>query len=85
VQRREFRRADALSVRAATAHHAVVSARLLDRFGRPLTTLPVTATGESCQLTLNLGSLGAGDFVIELSAGAGDDSAQQFVAFRVVR
>jgi hypothetical protein len=85
VRRREFRRTDALTVRAATARQAVVSARLLDRFGRPLTALPVTATGESCELTLNLGSLGAGDFVIELSAGAGDDAAQQFVAFRVVR
>jgi hypothetical protein len=74
-----------LTIRAATASQAVVSARLLDRFGRPLTALPVTTIGEGCALTLNLGSLGAGDFVIELSAGAGGDTAQQFVAFRVVR
>jgi VWFA-related protein len=85
ARRREFRRTDALTIRAATARQAVISARLLDRFGRPLTTLPVTNVDEVCELRLNLGSLGAGDFVVELSAGAGGETAQQFVAFRVVR
>ena len=32
-----------------------------------------------------LGNLGPGDYVIELNAKAGDEAAQQFVAFRVVR
>jgi VWFA-related protein len=85
ARRREFRRTDSLSIRAATLRQPLVSARLLDRFGRPLTTLPVTTGETGCELTLNLGSLGVGDFLIELSASAGGDTAQQFVAFRVVR
>jgi VWFA-related protein len=85
ARRREFRRTDTLVVRAATTRGATASARLLDRFGRPLTDLAAVSGDESCELTLALGSLGPGDYVIELSARAGDQTAQQFVAFRVAR
>jgi hypothetical protein len=36
-------------------------------------------------LQLVLGNLGPGDYIIELCARAGDESAQQYVAFRVLR
>ncbi len=96
VTRREFRRTDTLVVRAALAPRsfggagsgsgAVMSGRLLDRRGQPLTDLPVIAAGaEAPELRLALGSLGPGDYVIELTARSGDEVAQQYVAFRVVR
>jgi VWFA-related protein len=85
VSRREFRRTDTLVIRAATIRAPAVSGRLLDRRGQPLTDLPVTPATEACELRLALGNLGPGDYVIELSAGAGDEAARQYVAFRVVR
>jgi VWFA-related protein len=84
-KRREFRRTDTLVVRAANAPAALVSGRLLDRRGQPLTELPVTPAGETSELRLMLGSLGPGDYVIELTARTGGEVAQQFVAVRVVR
>jgi len=42
-------------------------------------------TAGVCELTLPLGSLGPGDYVIELSARAGEKAASQYIAFRVVR
>ncbi len=81
--RREFRRTDTLVVRAATSAGSV-SARLLDRRGQALTDLPVTP-GQQPEVRLPLGGLGLGDYVIELSARSGEQLAQQFVAFRVVR
>lgn len=80
----EFHRTDTLAVRAATTGAPALAARLLDRLGRPLVALPITVTEGACQLTLPLGSLAQGDYVIELSAIAGTESAQQLVAFRVV-
>jgi VWFA-related protein len=84
VSRREFRRTDTLVIRATTRMPAV-SGRLLDRRGQPLTDLPVTPAAETCELRLPLGNLGPGDYVIELSAGSGDEAARQYIAFRVVR
>jgi VWFA-related protein len=81
----EFRRTDTLAVRAATIGTPVVTARLLDRLGRHLVDLPITVTEGACQLTLPLGSLAQGDYVIELSALANTEAVQQLVAFRVVR
>jgi VWFA-related protein len=93
VTRREFVRTDTLVVQArlrsseASAGQAVasVSGRLLNRRGQPLTDLPVTSTPGSSELRLALGSLGPGDYVIELTAHSGEEAAQQFVAFRVAR
>jgi VWFA-related protein len=83
--RSEFRRTDTLAVRAATTGAPAVTARLLNHLGQPLVDLPVTLADGECQLTLPLGSLAQGDYVIELSALAGTEAAQQLVAFRVVR
>jgi VWFA-related protein len=85
VTRREFRRTDTLVVQAKTTLTPAVSGRLLDRRGQPLTDLPVILAGETSELRLPLGNLGPGDYVIELIARVGDEAAQQFVAFRVVR
>ena len=62
-----------------------MSARLLDRRGQPLTDVPVTPGPEASELRLALGNLGPGDYVLELTARIGDEAAQQYVAFRVVR
>ena len=83
VPRREFRRTDTLVVRAATTGEPAVSARLLNHIGQPLTDLPVTATAGGAEVTLALGSLGAADYVIEVTARVKEQMAQQFVAFRL--
>jgi hypothetical protein len=85
LTRREFRRTDTLVFRGVTTGTPAVAARLLDRFGRRLTDLPVVSTAGSAELTLALGNLGAGDYVIEFSAAADGTEAQQYVGFRVVR
>ena len=86
VKRREFRRTDTLRrPRRRQSGTPVVSGRLLDRRGDPLTDLPVTPGTDMPELRLPLGSLAPGDYVIELTARAGDETVQQFVAFRVVR
>ena len=88
VTRREFRRTDTLVVRAllqAGEATPVTSGRLLDRRGQALTDLPVTPAGAASELRLALGSLGPGDYVIEITARSGDEAARQFVAFRVAR
>ncbi|HEY2149800.1 MAG TPA: VWA domain-containing protein [Vicinamibacterales bacterium] len=82
-RRHEFRRTDTIVVRTVTSADSV-SARLLDRRGQALTDLPVSQ-GRDPEVRLPLGGLGLGDYVIEMSARSGDELAQQFVAFRVVR
>jgi VWFA-related protein len=65
-------------------------ARLLDRRGQPV---PVDATvterDEAGRPTLvadlNLAPLSAGDYVLEITAGQGDDTQRRFVGMRVVR
>lgn len=95
VGRREFRRTDTIVIRArlrggAAAGKAdegtpAVSGRLLDRRGQPLTDLPLTPGTDEPEVRLALGNLGAGDYVVELIARSGDETVQQYVAFRVVR
>jgi VWFA-related protein len=85
VARREFRRTDIIVVRGSTRGDSSVSGRLLDRRGQPLTELPVTPFADGSEVRLPLGNLGAGEYVIELNARSGDEAAQQFVAFRVIR
>ena len=71
-------------VRAAVAGTPALSARLLNYVGQPLADLPTAIAGGVCEVTVPLGSVGAGDYVIEVSANAGGDAAQQFVAIRVL-
>jgi VWFA-related protein len=85
VVRREFRRTDTLVIRAGVNGSAVVSGRLLDRRGQLLTDLPLTTASGDPEIRLTLGSLGPGDYVVELTTRSGDPVAQQFVAFRLVR
>jgi len=85
VTRREFHRTDTIVVRAETTRGPVVSGRLLDKRGQALTDLPATQAGATFELRLPLGNLGPGDYVIELTARAGDETAHQFLAFRLVR
>lgn len=85
VARREFARTERLVVRAAITKGApVVTARLLSRLGQPLTDLPVKIVGDRCELTVALGMLGPGEYLIELTGVAGDLKVQRHVAFRVV-
>jgi len=85
VRRREFRRTDTIVVRSDTRGEPVVTARLLDRYGMPLTDVPVKPGAGTCDVTLALGNLGEGDYVVELSATGTTGAAQQYLAFRVVR
>jgi hypothetical protein len=72
-----FRRSEQLRVEIPTAASGAVSARLLDRSGKPLT-VPVAAAlrddpdgwrWQTAQLAL--APLAVGDYVIELTAGSG--------------
>ena len=80
-----FRRSDRLRVEVPSAADAA-GARLLDRTGKPLAVPVVAATRTDADGTrwatgeLALAPLGAGDYVIEMSAGA----TRTLVAFRVV-
>jgi VWFA-related protein len=87
VSRPEFTRAQRISVRAAIAGGPtpVITVQLLDRLGRVLTTLPATVTEAACEVTLALGSLGHGDYVIRLQAQRGDDRVEHHVALRVTK
>jgi hypothetical protein len=82
--RPEFRRTDTILIRAATNGDSELSARLLNHTGQPLTALPVVRTAGGCELTLALGSLAAADYIVEIAARGQEQTAQQFVAFRLV-
>ena len=72
-------------IRGSAKGTPTVSGRLLDRRGQPLTDLPVATAADAPEIRLPLGSLGPGDYVVELTTRSGDTAAQQFVAFRLVR
>ena len=87
-----FRRNEQVRVEIPTATSDAVTARLLDRTGKPLV-VPVTAAlrddadGSRWQTAqLALAPLAPGDYVIELTAGAGGAGGERrvIVAFRVV-
>ena len=84
VDRREFRRSDVVVVRAPVTGSPAISARLLNHVGQPLADLPAAISSGMCQVTVPLGSVAAGDYVVEMSATLGGEAAQQFVAFRVL-
>jgi len=85
VAKREFPRAGTLVARAATNGGPEVAGRLLAQDGRALTDLPVVTNADSCEVRLALPTLGQGDYVIELTARLGSQTARQYIAFRVRR
>jgi hypothetical protein len=68
---------------------AALTSRLLGRNGLPLTmTLPavqVAAEAAVASLEFPLNSLPEGEFLVELTATAGETSERRLVAFKVVR
>jgi VWFA-related protein len=86
---REFVRTDRLFVRfavyGAAAGQAMVSAKLLNRGGSPLVTLPVAAlAGTSYQIDLPLSSNARGDYLIAVEAANDGQNARMLVPLRVV-
>ena len=86
---RFFRRTDQLLVRIEAYTpgdiRPVVTAQLLSREGTSMRELAVEqpSTGGPHQLRLSLSSLPRGDYLIEISAAAGDDVATTLIAFRI--
>ncbi len=63
-----------------------VTARLLNRGGTSMFDLPVQVSPSgTAELELTLGQLGAGDYLIELTAKTDSGTAQELVAFKVNR
>jgi len=85
TDRRAFTRTERVVMRASldAGPPAEVKARLLSRLGQRLTDLPVVIREHTCEVALPLASLGAGDYVIELSVEGSGAAAQRFMAFRV--
>ena len=88
VSEREFRRTDRLLVRVA-AHSAggtpVLTARMLNREGGEMSTLPVTPAGFGglSQIDVPLAALPPGEFLIEVIAKEGAEQASTLVALRI--
>lgn len=84
---REFVRTDRLIVRGAitgsSAAEAMLTAKLVDRKGRPLMTLPVKHEAAAWTIDLPLSSIARGDYVLALEAHAGDHVAAAYVPLRV--
>jgi VWFA-related protein len=88
---REFARTDRLVVRLGVhgtlAANAKVTARLTSQWGKDLTELPLTRVSDADQyeLDLPLTSVARGDFMIALTATAGETVARAIVPIRIVR
>ncbi len=85
---RHFRRTDQLLVRGEVYTPgnapADVSAQLLNRQGSSMIELPVERTADGrYELSLQLAPFPRGDYVIEISAASGDDTATALVPFRI--
>ena len=74
-----------VSPAGAASSTATVTAKLLDRRGAMLVSLPVTrlAAQDTWQLDLPLSSLGTGEYALELDAESGDNRARTMVPFRL--
>ncbi len=88
VIERDFRRTDRLLVRVGAQSAAgtpVLTARMLNREGGEMSTLPVTPAGFGglSHLDVPLAALPAGDFLIEVIAKDGAEQASTLVAIRV--
>ena len=88
VIEREFRRTDRLLVRVGAQSAGgtpVLTARMLNRDGGEMSTLPVTAAGFGglSHIDVPLSALPPGEFLIEVIAKDGGEQASTLVAFRV--
>ena len=89
VIEREFRRTDRLLVRVGAQSAAgtpVLSARLLNREGGEMSSLPVTPAGSGplSQIDVALAAIPPGDYLIEVAAKEGAEQTAALVAIRVV-
>jgi VWFA-related protein len=91
VATREFRRTERLIVRFDTTTPGAATptreARLLNRAGQAMTTLPVQQVpnaGSRSQIDLPLAGLPPGEYVLEIKASVGGNEAKQLLGFRVV-
>ena len=85
---REFRRTDRLLLRVGAQSAGgtpVLTARMLNREGGEMSTLPVTDAGFGglSHIDVPLAPLPPGDFLIEVMANDGAEQTSTFVAFRV--
>ena len=64
----------------------MVSAALLNRSGQKMADLPVTAAsrGGTHQIDLGLASIPPAEYLVEITATGGGESAKEYVALRVV-
>ena len=87
---RTFRRTDRVLIRfevyAPGSAVPTVTARLLNRSGSSMSDIPVQppVPGQPTQIDLVLARLAPGEYLVELSATAGDEGAKELIAFRVV-
>ena len=89
VIEREFRRTDRLLVRVGAQSAGgtpVISARLLNREGGEMSSLPVTPAGRraSARSTCPLAAIPAGDYLIEVAAKEGAEQTAALIAIRIV-
>jgi VWFA-related protein len=87
---RTFSRTERVAIRADAyapgGSTPVITARLLNRGGSPMSDVPVRASqGGSAEMELTLAALAAGDYLLELTAKADGSSAQEVIAFRLGR
>jgi VWFA-related protein len=89
---REFVRTDRLIIRfgvnGAAGSAARVAAKMVSQWGKDLAELPVTrltADDTQYEVDLPLTSVARGDFLVAITANAGDEVAREFVPLRVVR
>ncbi len=87
---RAFSRTERLFIRldayAPGGAAPAMTARLLNRAGQSMSDLPVqTPAGRSAEIDLALSALAAGEYLIELNAKTASGTAQELIAFRVVR
>lgn len=62
-----------------------LSARLLNRSGKAMADVPVQADGGEGIIDLALSPLAAGDYLVEINAKTSAGTAQELVAFKVIR
>jgi VWFA-related protein len=89
---REFVRTDRLHIRfavhGAAAAGATVTARMISQWGKELAALPLVprpSADAPYDLELPLSSVARGDFLIAITAAAGEQSTRAFVPIRVIR